>query len=117
MGFVLFCAALAWLIQLLALSNREKLPKGVPVFVVLSHRNDPAGYGAVFGRRPSGARVLWMELRRRALPVDRRRRADRLRRRLAHGPPAPSEEKVIPVWFRLTVIGGCGIINTLRSTK
>ena len=25
------CAVLAWLIQLLALSHREKLPKGVPV--------------------------------------------------------------------------------------
>ena len=31
MGFILFCAVLAGLIQLLALSHREKLPKRVPV--------------------------------------------------------------------------------------
>ena len=31
MGFILCCAVLAGLIQLLVLSHREKLPKGVPV--------------------------------------------------------------------------------------
>ena len=110
MGFVLFCAALAGLIQFLALSHREKLPTGVPVLSFCLMELIP-----VFRCCPAGARVLWMALRRRTVSVDRRGRSGGLFRRLGHGPLA--EEEVITVRFRLTEISRCGMINTLRSTK
>ena len=70
MGFILCCAVLAGLIQLLALSHREKLPKEVPVlsfclmelirwarhcFSPLSGRS--AGF---FGWRLGAALCLWI---------------------------------------------------------
>ena len=70
MGFILFCAALAWLIQLLALSNREKLPKGVPVLSFCLIETIPLGmalYLAVvrpergfFGWSFGAALCLWI---------------------------------------------------------
>ena len=70
MGFVLFCAALAGLIQLLALSHREKLPTGVPVLSFCLMELIPLGaalYFAVvrpergfFGWRLGAALCLWI---------------------------------------------------------
>ena len=70
MGFVLFCAVLAGLIQLLALSNREKLPTGVSVLLFCLMELIPLGaalYFAVarpergfFGWRFGAALCLWI---------------------------------------------------------
>ena len=98
MGFVLFCAALAGLIQFLALSHREKLPTGVPVLSFCLMELIP-----VFRCCPAGARVLWMALRRRTVSVDRRGRSGGLYHCLGHGPLEPVEEEVITVRFRLTL--------------
>ena len=70
MGFILCCAALAGLIQLLALSHREKLPTGVPVLLFCLMELIPLGaalYLAVvrpergfFGWRFGAALCLWV---------------------------------------------------------
>ena len=70
MGFVLCCAVLAGLIQLLALSHREKLPTGVPVLSFCLMELIPLGaalFFAVvrpergfFGWRFGAALCLWI---------------------------------------------------------
>ena len=70
MGFILCCAVLAGLIQLLALSHREKLPNGVPVLSFCLMELIPLGaalFFAVvrpergfFGWRFGAALCLWI---------------------------------------------------------
>ena len=70
MGFVLCCAVLAWLVHLLTLFNREKLPHGASVLLFCLMELIPLGmalYFAVvrpergfFGWRFGAALCLWI---------------------------------------------------------